>query len=110
MSGRRPWFRSPPPSHHARSHPLLPSPRALLEPIKAKFPWISYADLYTLAGATAIEAMGGAHLRLGTGVRQRLRSGAVLQRLGPGSKQHASGARGVVPSACARLFPPPKGR
>ncbi|KAI8476664.1 MAG: heme peroxidase [Monoraphidium minutum] len=33
--------------------------RSLLEPIKAKFPWISYADLYTLAGVAAIEAMGG---------------------------------------------------
>lgn len=33
--------------------------RELLEPIKAKFPWISYADLWTLAGATAIEEMGG---------------------------------------------------
>ncbi len=33
--------------------------RALLEPIKAKFPWITYADLWTLAGATAVEAMGG---------------------------------------------------
>jgi catalase (peroxidase I) len=34
--------------------------RDLLEPIKVKFPWISYADLWTLAGATAIEEMGGA--------------------------------------------------
>lgn len=34
--------------------------RDLLEPIKEKFPWISYADLWTLAGATAIEEMGGA--------------------------------------------------
>lgn len=33
--------------------------RAFLEPIKQKHPWISYADLWTLAGATAIEAMGG---------------------------------------------------
>jgi catalase (peroxidase I) len=33
--------------------------RQFLEPIKAKHPWISYADLWTLAGATAIEAMGG---------------------------------------------------
>lgn len=31
----------------------------LLEPIKAKFPWISYGDLWTLAGAHAIEEMGG---------------------------------------------------
>jgi len=33
--------------------------RDLLEPIKQKFPWISYADLWTLAGAVAIEEMGG---------------------------------------------------
>lgn len=36
--------------------------RDLLEPIKAKYPWISYADLYTLAGAVAIEEMGGPHI------------------------------------------------
>ncbi|KAJ3113678.1 hypothetical protein HDU96_003080 [Phlyctochytrium bullatum] len=33
--------------------------RAFLEPIKKKYSWISYADLWTLAGVTAIEAMGG---------------------------------------------------
>ena len=33
--------------------------RSLLEPIKKKFPWLSYADLYTLAGAVAVEEMGG---------------------------------------------------
>eukprot|EP00210_Caulerpa_lentillifera_P000998 g961.t1 len=33
--------------------------RNLLEPIKAKFPWISYSDLWTLAGVVAIEEMGG---------------------------------------------------
>ncbi|KAL8279863.1 hypothetical protein RQP46_007713 [Phenoliferia psychrophenolica] len=33
--------------------------RVFLEPIKAQFPWISYADLWTLAGVVAIEAMGG---------------------------------------------------
>lgn len=32
----------------------------MLEPLKAKFPWISYADLWTLAGAVSVEAMGGA--------------------------------------------------
>ena len=31
----------------------------LLEPIKKQFPWISYSDLWTLAGAVAIEEMGG---------------------------------------------------
>jgi cytochrome c peroxidase len=37
--------------------------RDLLEPIKVKFPWISYADLWTLAGATAIEEMGGPEIK-----------------------------------------------
>ncbi|KAI8840916.1 heme peroxidase [Chytridium lagenaria] len=32
---------------------------AFLEPIKKKHPWLSYADLWTLAGVTAVEAMGG---------------------------------------------------
>lgn len=33
--------------------------RAALEPVKAKFPRITYSDLWTLAGKVAIEAMGG---------------------------------------------------
>ncbi|KAL7751577.1 heme peroxidase [Sorochytrium milnesiophthora] len=33
--------------------------RAFLEPIKKKESWITYADLWTLAGCVAIEAMGG---------------------------------------------------
>lgn len=33
--------------------------RDLLEPIKQKFPSISYSDLWTLAGVVAIEEMGG---------------------------------------------------
>ena len=33
--------------------------RKLLEPIKAKHPEISYADLYILAGVVAVEEMGG---------------------------------------------------
>lgn len=36
--------------------------RDLLEPVKQKHPWISYSDLWTLAGAVAIEAMGGPHI------------------------------------------------
>jgi cytochrome c peroxidase len=30
-----------------------------LEPIKQKYPWITYADLWTLASCVAIEHMGG---------------------------------------------------
>ncbi|KAI8958728.1 heme peroxidase [Daldinia sp. FL1419] len=33
--------------------------RAFLEPIKAQFPWITYADLWTLAAIVAIKEMGG---------------------------------------------------
>jgi len=33
--------------------------RAFLEPIKQRHPWISYGDLWTLAGCVSIEDMGG---------------------------------------------------
>ncbi|TBU40080.1 heme peroxidase [Dichomitus squalens] len=33
--------------------------RDLLEPIKQEFPWISYGDLWTLAGVAAIQELGG---------------------------------------------------
>ncbi len=33
--------------------------RVFLEPVKAAYPWLTYADLWTLAGCVAIEAMGG---------------------------------------------------
>jgi catalase (peroxidase I) len=33
--------------------------RNLLEPLKKKFPGITYADLWTLAGCIAVEEMGG---------------------------------------------------
>ncbi|KAF3760468.1 heme peroxidase [Cryphonectria parasitica EP155] len=33
--------------------------RLFLEPVKRQHPWITYADLWTLAGVTAIQAMGG---------------------------------------------------
>lgn len=35
---------------------------AWLEEVKSKHPEITYADLYTLAGATAVELMGGPHI------------------------------------------------
>ena len=33
--------------------------RAFLEPIKERYPWITYSDLWTLAGVVAIREMGG---------------------------------------------------
>ncbi|EFQ99651.1 cytochrome c peroxidase [Nannizzia gypsea CBS 118893] len=37
----------------------LKTARDFLEPVKAKFPWISYSDLWTLAGACAIQELQG---------------------------------------------------
>ncbi|KAG1668139.1 hypothetical protein FOA52_005131 [Chlamydomonas sp. UWO 241] len=37
----------------------LDKARDILEPIKRHFLWISYADLWTLAGCVAVEVMGG---------------------------------------------------
>ncbi|KAI1911663.1 heme peroxidase [Ophidiomyces ophidiicola] len=33
--------------------------RDFLEPVKEKFPWITYSDLWTLAGSCAIQELGG---------------------------------------------------
>ncbi|VEU34085.1 unnamed protein product [Pseudo-nitzschia multistriata] len=41
--------------------------RASLEPIKAQFPGISYADLYTYAGVVAVEESGGPKIPYSTG-------------------------------------------
>ncbi|KAL8706147.1 MAG: hypothetical protein Q9201_000782 [Fulgogasparrea decipioides] len=37
----------------------LKAARDFLEPVKQKFPWISYSDLWTLAGVAAIQEMQG---------------------------------------------------
>ncbi|KAF3906637.1 Catalase-peroxidase [Dactylellina cionopaga] len=37
----------------------LKAAREFLEPVKQKFPWISYSDLWTLAGVCAFQQMGG---------------------------------------------------
>ena len=42
--------------------------RELLEPIKKKYPWISYSDLWTLAGCVAVEELGGESLAYTTAV------------------------------------------
>lgn len=37
----------------------LENARTFLEPVKLKFPWISYSDLWTLAGVCAMQEMQG---------------------------------------------------
>ncbi|CAM9809291.1 unnamed protein product [Chrysoparadoxa australica] len=41
----------------------LQTARDMLEPVKKKYPNMSTADLWTLAGATAVEAMGGPEIK-----------------------------------------------
>ncbi|KAF8658935.1 hypothetical protein AX14_007674 [Amanita brunnescens Koide BX004] len=36
--------------------------RDLMEKVKTEFPWISYGDLWTLAGVCAVQEMGGPHI------------------------------------------------
>lgn len=40
----------------------LKAARDFLEPVKEKYPWISYSDLWTLAAACAIQEMGGPNI------------------------------------------------
>lgn len=37
--------------------------RAFLEPVKRRFPWITYADLWTMAAVVAIKEMGGPQIQ-----------------------------------------------
>ena len=41
--------------------------RTVLEPVKAKFPTMTYADLYTYAGVVAVEEAGGPTISFRTG-------------------------------------------
>ena len=51
-------MRFPPESLHGANNGLNVA-RNLLEPIKKEFPWISYGDLWTLAGVAAIQEIQG---------------------------------------------------
>ena len=39
----------------------LKAARDFLEPVKQKFPWITYSDLWTLAGVASIQEMQGTY-------------------------------------------------
>jgi len=51
-------MRFAPEAEHGANAGLVTA-REFLEPIKAQFPWISYGDLWTLAGVCAIQEMQG---------------------------------------------------
>lgn len=51
-------MRFKPEAEHGANNGLAHA-RAFLEPIKQKFPWITYGDLWTLAASCAVQEMGG---------------------------------------------------
>jgi cytochrome c peroxidase len=88
-------MRFAPESNHGANAGLAVA-RDLLEPIKKKFPCISYADLYTLAGVVAIEEMGGPEIKWKPGRRDAV-SGAACPPDGrlPDASQGAKHVREV---------------
>lgn len=64
--------------------------RDFLEPIKAKFPWITYADLWTLAGACAVQELGGPAIPWRPGREDKdVAACAPDGRLPDGAKDHS---------------------
>ncbi|KAL3481516.1 heme peroxidase [Aspergillus californicus] len=51
-------MRFAPESTHSANLGLV-NARDFLQPVKTMFPWISYSDLWTLAGVTAVQELGG---------------------------------------------------
>ena len=51
-------MRFDPESEHSANNGLAAA-RTFLEPVKQKFPWITYSDLWTLAGVCAVQEMAG---------------------------------------------------
>ena len=51
-------MRFPPESQHGANAGLHVA-RELMEQLKQEFPWISYGDLWTLAGVAAVQEMSG---------------------------------------------------
>lgn len=51
--------------------------RDLLEPIKQKYPGLSYSDLWTLAGVVAVQEMGGPQIPWRSGRKDALAENCV---------------------------------
>ena len=81
---------------HAGRRPRRAHVVALLEPVHNKYPDISYADLYTLAGATALEAAG---------LKVPWKAGRVDQKLRDVPAETASLQGGQLECGCARGAP-----
>lgn len=73
----------------------LESARDALEPIKQKFPRISYADLWTLAGKKAVEAMGGPTIPWKCGRSDLSARKVVMSRNLPFGYKRTSHVRGL---------------
>lgn len=61
-------------------------PRQFLEIVKAKFPMISYADLWTLAGVVSLEAMGGPRVNWKAGRVDKIASKVTAKDIPPNGR------------------------
>ena len=76
----------------------------LLEPIKEKYPYISYADLWTLAGVVSVETMGGPVIQWKPGrvdkpIMDRSDSGINMPTVNSHSSKIAVPENGRLPEA-----------
>lgn len=60
--------------------------RSFLEQIKIENPWISYGDLWTLAGVVAIEEMGGPKIKWAGGRKDKDPKVVTAQEIPPNGR------------------------
>jgi len=80
--------------------------RALLEKVKAEFPWISYGDLWTLAGVAAIQEMAGPKIPWRPGRIDGFAKDATPDGRLPDAAQGAPHVRDIFNRMGYGVFPP----
>ena len=70
--------------------------RDLLEPIKQKYPGLSYSDLWTLAGVVAIQEMGGPQIPWRSGRKDALAENCTPDGRLPDGDKGADHIRKIV--------------
>jgi cytochrome c peroxidase len=80
--------------------------RALMERIKAEFPWISYGDLWTLAGVAAVQEMAGPKIPWRPGRIDGFAKDATPDGRLPDASQGAPHVRNIFNRMGYSAFPP----